>query len=156
MKIRPAAESDWPRVGELAEGLVRTHYAFDRSRFVHPDTLRASDYVERLRAEVDEGGAMVQVADANGVVAGYVFASIEPENWKELRHEAGYVHDLVVGEPFRQAGVGRALLASAIEWFAARRISRVMLWAASANADAQHLFRRMGFRDTMVEMTLER
>ncbi len=156
MTIRPARLDDWPRIGELAELLVRVHYAFDMRRFVHPDTLRAADYIDRLREEIERGHAMVRVADVDGRVAGYVFAGIEPESWKELRHDAGYVHDLVVDEAHRRAGLGRALVASALEWFHARGIARVMLWTAPANAGAQHLFRRVGFTPTMIEMTLDR
>jgi ribosomal protein S18 acetylase RimI-like enzyme len=156
MIIRPATLDDWPRIGELAALLVRTHYAFDAQRFVHPDTLRAADYIDRLREEADRDHAMVRVADVDGHVAGYVFAGIEPGNWKELRHDAGYVHDLVVDEAHRHAGVGRALVDSAIEWFGARGITRIMLWTAPSNAQAQQLFRRIGFKPTMIEMTLDR
>jgi len=156
MIIRPPAPDDWPSIGELAELLVRTHYAFDARRFVHPDTLQAPDYIDRLREEVERGHAMVRVADVDGRVAGYVFAGIEPGNLKELRPDAGYVHDLVVGQAHRGAGIGRALVASAVEWFHAHGIERVMLWTASSNTQAQQLFRDIGFTPTMIEMTLDR
>ena len=156
MAIRPATVGDWQRIGELAELLVRTHYAFDRQRFFHPDKLRADAYQAHLRDEIAVGRAAVFVADLGGIIAGYVFAGIEPESWKELRHEAGYIHDLAVDDNYRRAGIGRALLASAIEWFAGRGVSRVMLWTAPANAGAQALFGDLGFRLTMIEMTLER
>ena len=155
MTIRPAAAADWPAVGTLAAELVRAHHAFDRSRFFHPDKLRADVYTSHLRQEIDHGHAVVLVADVNGEIAGYVFAGIEPESWKELRYEAGYVHDLVVEERFRHRGLGRALIESAVNWFGARNITRVMLWSAAQNADAQKLFRRVGFRPTMIEMTLD-
>ena len=97
MTIRsPVDGGDWARVGELAEVLVRTHYAFDSRRFVPPDTLRAPDYIARLREEVDRGDAVVLVAEVDGAIAGYVFAGVEAASWKDLRDEAGYVHDLVV------------------------------------------------------------
>jgi GNAT superfamily N-acetyltransferase len=156
MMIRPATPDDWPRIGELAELLVRTHYAIDRSRFVHPDTLRGTVYTSAVRDEIARGDAMLNVADDDGQVIGYVFAGIEPGNWKELRHEAGYVHDLVVDETRRHGGVGGALLASAIDWFAARGMTRMMLWTAPSNVEAQRLFARVGFRPTMVEMTFVR
>ena len=145
MTIRFATGRDWPRIGELGELLVRAHHGFDPSRFLHPDALRADTYIARVRAESDRGDAMVAVADAGDRVVGYVFAAVEPESWKELRHQAGFIHDLAVDESHRRAGVGRALLASAIDWFAARGVPRVMLWSAAPNAGAQQLFRDAGF-----------
>jgi len=156
MIIRPALAGDWSRVGELAERLVRMHYDFDSSRFVHPSTLGANAYTAHVQDEMDRGNAVVHVADTDGRVVGYVFAGVEPENWKELRPQAGFIHDLVVDEAHRRAGVGHALMASALDWFGARGIKRVMLWSAPANAGAQRLFRSMGFRPTMMEMTLDR
>jgi GNAT superfamily N-acetyltransferase len=155
MTIRPAAADDWPRIGELAELLVRAHFAFDPMRFIHPSALEGHDYTRRVREEIDRGHAMVAVAELHGRIAGYVFAGVEPESWKELRREAGYVHDLVVDDAHRRAGVGRALIASAVDWFNARGITRIMLWTAPQNAGAQRLFHRVGFRQTMIEMTLD-
>src|SRR5204863_1425022 len=139
--------------GELAEVLVRTHYAFDASRFIPPEALRGTDYVSLVREEIARGHATVFVADDQHHVIGYVFVGVEPGNWKELRHDAGYIHDLVVDERDRRSGVGGALLAAAMNWFDARGIARVMLWTAPSNAAAQRLFRRLGFRATMIEMT---
>ena len=156
MIIRPALAGDWPRVGELAERLVRMHYDFDSSRFVHPGALSANVYTAHVQDEIDRGNGVVHVADQDGRVVGYVFAGVEPENWKELRHQAGYIHDLVVDSAHRRTGVGHALIASAVDWFAARGVKRVMLWSAPQNADAQRLFRSVGFRPTMIEMTLDR
>ena len=113
MTIRPAEDGDWERIGVLGEILVDTHYAFDCRRFMPPDSLRADAYVSHLREEIAPGLAVVLVAKVSGAVVGYVFAGIEPESWKDLRHEAGYIHDLVVDAAHRRGGVGRALIASA-------------------------------------------
>jgi GNAT superfamily N-acetyltransferase len=148
--------NDWTRVGELAESLVHAHCAFDAFRFLDPGSLPASLYTSRVQAEIARGHATLLVAESDGEIVGYVFAGIEPESWKELRHEAGFVHDLVVSEHHRVGGIGSALLASALEWFEARGIQRIMLWTAQENAGAQRLFGRVGFRPTMIEMTLDR
>ena len=153
MTIRPAGASDWARIGDLAEVLVAAHYAYDDSRFIPLERLRGDVYTSRVREIVAVGHGTVLVADVDGRIVGYVFAGVEPENWKELRHEAGYVHDLVVDESARRGGVGAALLESAIAWFQSRGVTRVMLWTAPQNVQAQSLFRRMGFRTTMMEMT---
>jgi ribosomal protein S18 acetylase RimI-like enzyme len=153
MTIRPAAAADWPRVGELAGLLVRMHHQFDPSRFVHPRTLGADAYIAHLHEELGRGGSMVHVAEDGGQIVGYVFAGIEPESWKELRQRAGYIHDLVVDEAHRRLGVGRALVASALDWFAARGVRQTLLWSGHANAAAQRLFLSLGFRPTMIEMT---
>jgi ribosomal protein S18 acetylase RimI-like enzyme len=156
MTIRPVSDADWPRVGELGELLVRTHHAFDASRFLDPAMLRADVYASRLKRALAEEDAMIAVAEVDGVVAGYVFAGIEPESWKELRHRAGVIHDVIVDPDYRGSGVGRALLANAIDWCTARGLRRVMLGSASSNVAAQRLFRDVGFRPTMIEMTLDR
>lgn len=153
MTIRPVTVNDWPRVGELAELLVRTHHAFNPSRFIHPDTLRGDVYTSRVQAEIARGHAMVHVAEVGGRIVGYVFAGLEPESWKELRHDAGYLHDLVVDEDHRHRRIGGALVTAALEWFEARGVVRIMLWTAQQNVDAQRLFHRVGFRPTMIEMT---
>ena len=154
MTIRPVTPEEWHHVRRLAEQLVSTHHAFDANRFVPLSTLGADAYTQRLREEIDRGDAVVLVADVHGQIGGYVFAGIEPGNWKELRHDAGYVHDLVVDPAFQRKGTGRALLTTAAEWIRGRGITRVMLWTAPANTAAQELFRQAGFRPTMIEMTL--
>jgi ribosomal protein S18 acetylase RimI-like enzyme len=153
MTIRPVAVHDWPRIGELAELLVRTHHAFNPARFIHPDRLRGDLYASRVQAELARGQAMVHVAEMDGRIVGYVFAGVEPDSWKELRDQAGYVQDLIVDPDFRNRRIGSSLVAAAVEWFEARGVARIMLWTAQQNVDAQHLFHRAGFRPTMIEMT---
>jgi GNAT superfamily N-acetyltransferase len=153
MTTRPVAATDWPTIGELSELLVRTHHAFNPSRFIHPDRLPGELYTSRVQAEIARGHAMVHVAEMDGRIVGYVFAGLEPESWKELRYEAGYIHDIVVDQDYRKQKIGDALLGAAFEWFEARGVVRIMLWTAQENIDAQRLFHRLGFTPTMIEMT---
>ena len=88
-------------------------------------------------------------------MAGYVYAGLEPMSWKELRGEAGFVHDVAVDPSARRLGIAAALLDAAIEWLKEQGAPRVVLWTAEQNADAQRLFARVGFRRTMIEMTKE-
>jgi ribosomal protein S18 acetylase RimI-like enzyme len=63
------------------------------------------------------------------------------------------VHDLVVDETARGAGLGTALLEEAARWLAARGMPQIILGTAQSNTAAQRLFARLGFRRTMIEMT---
>ena len=135
--------------------LMRTHYAFDRERFLAPGTGAERGYASFLGNVLDSSEVGVFVAEQDGAVIGYVYAALEPLSWKELRGPAGFIHDVAVAEAVRRSGVATKLLETAIEWLRDRGAPRVMLWTAAPNAAAQMLFRRLGFRDTMVEMTME-
>jgi ribosomal protein S18 acetylase RimI-like enzyme len=153
--IRRAAHADLEVLGRLGALLMRTHYAFDRHRFLPPGDDPEGGYAWFLGTQLTEPDVVVYVADRAGEIVGYVMAGLEPLSWKELRGPAGFIHDIVVDERARHAGVARALLIAAIDWLRGRGVPRVMLWTATQNERAQHLFEASGFRRTMIEMTLE-
>ena len=153
--IRSATPSDLDTLGRLGALLMRTHYVFDRQRFLPPGDDAEDGYAWFLEAQLREPDAVVLVADRDGIVDGYVYAALEPLSWKELRGPAGFVHDLVVDEAARGQGVARELLDAAVRWLTERGAPRVILWTATDNSRAQRLFDAAGFRTTMKEMTLE-
>jgi GNAT superfamily N-acetyltransferase len=154
--IRPARTDDLPALGRLGALLVRAHHDFDAHRFMAPGPHPEEGYAWFLGTQIDSDEALVLVAERDDVIVGYVFASVEPLSWKELREEAGFIHDLLTIEAMRGRGVGHALLDAAIAWLFDKGMPRVMLWTAEANHEAQALFAHRGFRRTMVEMTIER
>jgi ribosomal protein S18 acetylase RimI-like enzyme len=151
--VRRAREDDIPALGRLGASLMRTHYAFDPSRFLAPGFRADEAYARFLGDQLDADDVAVFVAERDGAVVGYVYAGIEPKSFKELRDVAGFVHDVVVDESARGAGIGSRLVETAAEWLAGRGMRRIMLWTAEQNAPAQRLFARLGFRRTMIEMT---
>ena len=153
--IRRATTNDLPALGRLGALLLRAHYAFDPHRFMAPGGTPDDEYAWFLGSQLGESAVAVFVADEDGEVLGYVYAGIEPQSWKELREEAGFIHDVVVDERGRRMGLATRLIEAAAEWLKSRGMARVVLWTADANADAQRLFTRLGFRRTMVEMTKE-
>ena len=153
--IRRADERDLEAVGRLGACLLRAHYEFDRLRFMAPRENTEEGYAWFLGTQLHRDDAAVFVAERAGRVVGYVYAGIEPQSWKELREEAGFIHDVFVDETARHAGVATALLDAAVEWLAGRGMPRVVLWTAASNDAARRLFERLGFRHTMTEMTRE-
>ncbi len=155
VSIRPAERRDLDALGRLGALLMRTHYAFDQQRFLAPGDRVEAGYGSFLGSLLDSHDDCLFVAEQEGTVLGYVWAALEPMSWKELRGPAGFVHDLAVVDAARRAGVGTQLVDAAIEWLRARKAPRVVLWTAASNRSAHTLFARLGFRDTMIEMTKE-
>lgn len=155
VRIRPATESDAPALGRLGASLLRLHYGFDHQRFLAPRANSEEGYAWFLGSQLREADATVFVADRAGDVVGYIYAGIEPLSWKELRDEAGFIHDVVVDDAHRGGGIASALIEAASLWLRAKGAPRVILWTAERNHAAQRLFEQAGFRRTMIEMTRE-
>ncbi|MGE0461863.1 MAG: N-acetyltransferase family protein [Vicinamibacterales bacterium] len=155
MVIRRATREDRAALGRLGALLMTMHYEFDRRRFLAPGEHAEEGYADFLASQLEDPDSLVLVAEHDGTVVGYCYAGIEPLSWKELRDKAGFIHDLFVDPAARGQGAGEALARAAIAWLRERGLPRVMLWTAPGNTTAQTLFRKAGFRETMIEMTLE-
>jgi ribosomal protein S18 acetylase RimI-like enzyme len=153
--IRKAEPGDLSSLGRLGAMLMRTHYAFDPRRFLTPGEGAERGYASFLGSVLDSDDGAVFVADDGGAITGYVYAALEPLSWKELRGPAGFIHDVAVSEEARRAGTGKELMAAAIAWLRERGAPRVILWTAAPNEAAKTLFKALGFRETMAEMTME-
>jgi ribosomal protein S18 acetylase RimI-like enzyme len=155
LRVRPARPGDLQALGRLGADLMRSHYAYDRQRFMPPGAHPEHGYASFLGSLLDRSDVAIFVAEVAGAVAGYVYAGVEPISWKELRDECGYVHDLVVDDAHRGRGVGTLLMEAALGWMKERGLPRVVLCTAQSNDGAQRLFAHLGFRRTMIEMTRE-
>jgi ribosomal protein S18 acetylase RimI-like enzyme len=154
-EIRKAEARDLEALGRLGAMLMHTHYAFDHLRFLAPGRGAERGYASFLGSLLDADDACIFVAEDEGAVTGYVFVALEPLSWKELRGPAGFIHDVAVSDVARRAGVASRLMDAALVWLREKGAPRAILWTAAPNEAAQALFRRLGFRDTMIEMTLE-
>jgi len=155
MLIRRAEERDLEAVGRLGARLLRAHHEFDRLRFMAPRGNTEEGYAWFLGTQLQRDDAVVFVAERAAQVVGYVYAGIEPQSWKELREEAGFIHDVYVEEAARHGGIATALIEAAADWLAGLGMPRIVLWTAAPNDAARRLFERLGFRHTMTELTRE-
>lgn len=158
--IRPAERSDMAALGRLGAALVHLHCAMDAQRFMRAGDRLADGYAQFLGDQLRHTDAVVFVAEqrlpgGEPAIVGYAYAAVEPLSWLELREEAGFIHDLIVDESARGRGVARLLVEASCAWLRDRGMPRVLLHTASPNLPAQRLFTSLGFRPTMVEMTLE-
>lgn len=154
IQVRAATESDREQLGRFGGALMRQHHASDPRRFIqveHPE----AGYGRFLISQLADPNSLVLVAEHGGAVVGYVYAAVESTNWMELRGPCGVVHDVYVDEVARRLGAGRELMRAAIAWIRSKGRSQVVLLTKTRNEHAQHLFAALGFRPTMIEMTLD-
>jgi GNAT superfamily N-acetyltransferase len=153
--VRKAERHDLPSLGRLGAMLMRTHYAFDPQRFLAAEEGAERGYASFLGSMLRSDDNVIFVAEDEGAITGYVWAALEPLSWKELRGPAGFIHDLLVIEEARRTGTAKQLMDAAVAWLREQGAPRVILWTAAPNEPARTLFARLGFRETMVEMTME-
>ena len=155
INIRPAHTSDEATLGRLGAALMRQHHASDPRRFILTNRPEAG-YGRFLVSQLADPDCLVLVAERSSEIVGYVFADVESTSWRDLRGPCGFIHDVYVHESVRRQGTGQELLRAAIAWVHSKGLSQVVLWSKSGNDAAQHLFAKLGFRATMIEMTLDR
>jgi len=152
--IRPATASDREQLGRFGGALMRQHHAADPRRFLQVDQPEAG-YGRFLASQVANQDSLVLVAEDSGAVVGYVFATVEGTDWMELRGPAGVVQDVYVADASRHRGAGRQLVSAAIDWIRSKGRQQVVLLTKTKNEHAKSLFVSLGFRPTMIEMTMD-
>ena len=153
--IRPANQGDAQVLGKFGTRLTALHHEFDPRRFIAPTPGTPATYGSFLATQIGRADAVLLVAEAEGELAGYVWAGVEGTDYMALRGPAGVVYDLFVDPARRRQGTGRLLLHAAIRALKERGSERVVLSTAYRNEAARALFAAEGFRPTMVEMTRE-
>ncbi len=152
--IRDMTAGDLDAVSLLAEQLVLLHHAWDRTRFfTTPDIARG--YHRYFGSQLKEKEVLLLTAEVDGVVAGYLFGTLESRDWAKLLDAHGAIHDIFVSVSHRKQGVAQALMAEAKSRFTQLGARQVVLYSAASNVEGQALFKRIGYRPTMVEMTLD-
>ena len=152
--IRDMTAGDLDAVSLLAEQLVLLHHSWDPTRFfTTPDIARG--YHRYFGSQLKEKEVLLLTAEVDGVVAGYLFGTLESRDWAKLLDAHGAVHDVFVGAAHRRQGVAQGLMSEARVRFERLGARQMVLYSAASNGEGQALFRRIGFRPTMVEMTLD-
>jgi ribosomal protein S18 acetylase RimI-like enzyme len=152
--VRPAKPEDLPAVSRLAAELVRMHHRLDPPRFMLIEPVE-DGYQWFFSREIKRKAARILVAEDQGAIVGYAYATLEERNWNDLLDACGKLNDIYVDGSARRRGVARALVDATFAWFRERNAPRVVLLSAWQNPEAHAFFESLGFRKTMVEMTAE-
>jgi ribosomal protein S18 acetylase RimI-like enzyme len=154
VQVRAARPKDLPAVSRLAAELVRLHHRLDPPRFMLIEPIE-DGYQWFFSREIKRKGALILVAEDEGKIIGYAYATLEARNWNDLLDACGKLNDIYVDPAARRHGVGRALATETLAQLRARGAPRVVLLSAWQNPEAHKFFEGLGFRRTMLEMTTE-
>ena len=163
--VREMTAADVPAVGRMAGKLVRMHHALDPQRFIELHNPEEG-YGRYLGGELSNSRVVLlvveraperapQTHDERENVVGYAYARLEPRNYNDLLDAHGKLHDVYVEERARGNKLGEALVREVVRRLTEKGAPRIVLSTAVQNEHAQRLFKSLGFRTTMLEMTRE-
>ncbi|MGO8047048.1 N-acetyltransferase family protein [Rhizobium johnstonii] len=153
--IRPATEADAAVLGNYGASLMSLHHNWDPARFIPAGPATPEKYGRWIASQIPLDNLVILVAEERATIIGYVYGAFEGPDYMALRGPAGVIHDIFVDPDKRRKGIGRELLRRAIANLSGKGASQIVLSTAYQNQDGQALFKRMGFRATMIEMTMD-
>ncbi len=151
--VRRAAVDDAATIADLALALFAQHRDYDPARFAKLGDRggAARYYLSRANTET----SAVFVAESDGSVIGFAYLEYEGLDYANLLENAVWLHDLYVVEAARGSGAGKLLIESAASFGKQIGADKLVLSVAARNYAAHEFFGHLGFRETMIEMTLD-
>lgn len=151
--FRYAAAADLPAIEPLWRGL------YDH-QILHGMTLpvpaAAFEAWEKSIAPALGRFAVVSLAERDGCLVGFVAGRVRALPPFFGGGSAGFISEVFVSDAARGAGVGRQVLAHALDWFTSQAITRVELQVVSGNPDAIRFYEELGWHQELVQMVWER
>jgi GNAT superfamily N-acetyltransferase len=156
MLVEPAVAADYDAICDLLAEGDRLHV--EKTPDVFCARAGPARTMQWLLARIGAADRAVLVARDDGGVVGVVEVSMKPPRAGDglVQRRVAIIDDVVVREPYRGRGIGRALLEAAHRWATARGAAAVQLHVWSWNERARQLYERMGYatRGLVMEVSL--
>ena len=150
--IRGARVGDEEPIAELFLKLVDQHIDYDPDRFSKFVTVKGAAEFYKSRFDVSE--AAVLVAEVENRIVGFAYIEFQRLDYENLLENAAWLHDIFIDSDERSVGLGKRLLEAARNAANELGADKLLLTVAARNKVAQDFFEKAGFRQTMLEMTL--
>jgi len=98
-------------------------------------------------------GYRAWVAEIDDALAGFLDLFVFPD----VAHGAliAIINTLIVGEPFRERGLGKRLLHAAVDHSSREKAAEVHVWTEFDNARAIQLYKSVGFAERALLLELD-
>ena len=140
--ITPATIADIPQLVELLNQL------FSIEKDFQPDRERQVRGLHLLISEPERGIIMV-ARNVEGKAVGMVSAQLVISTAQGA--PSAWVEDMVISPEYRGAGIGKALLQSALDWSREKDATRAQLLVDTENDSAIGYYRHLGWETTQLQ-----
>ncbi len=142
------------RIDDLSEMRRIARISHTDTRFFYDDRFPREQceslYETWIQSSFEGFAQAVFVSDVKGSVGGYVTCHRSKES------DEGSIGLIAVDVPHQGKGLGRQLVAAAMEWFIAQNVRRVSVVTQGRNMAAQRLYARTGFIPRTLELYYHR
>jgi ribosomal protein S18 acetylase RimI-like enzyme len=142
--LRSAHESDLDRLVQLSVQLAEHDIALGQRRPLRWAADPTDSIAQALR-DPTQHHVTVVVDERNDVIGACRTSLMGDEH-----PCAAHIHDLIIEEPYRSKGLGRALLDDAIEWCAEKGVDEVCLGVAPLSMRSRRFYELSGFEETSI------
>ena len=143
--LRVANESDLERLVQLSRQLADHDIALGQRRPLRWSADPTAPIARALQNPAEHRVTVVVVGDRSEVIGACHTALMGNEH-----PCAAHVHDLIIDEPYRGQGLGRALLDDAMEWCAEKGVDEVCLGVAPLSTRSRSFYERYGFEEVSI------
>lgn len=153
--LRAAGARDIPEIQRLYRQLDRHHAELLPGIFRPVDgDARGNDVVQKW---IERDDADYLLAELDGEVVGFINLqrSNHPKYPMFRPHDFALIENAMVDKPCRGKGIGKALLAAAIEWARGRDLRHVQTTVWHGNAGAREFYLHQGFSPMTVRLELD-
>jgi GNAT superfamily N-acetyltransferase len=144
-RIRRATRDDTDAIARLWRELLDLHAGIDPVHGLRGGGGAA--LAVEVRRALGAAAAALWVAEQHAGVVGFCLARHEQAPPLAVEASRVVVTELLVERTARRRGIGRALVAAALDWARAGGAARVEVRVAARNAEGQAFWRAQGFGD---------
>ena len=105
----------------------------------------------RLRQQMNSKNFKFFVAEQNNII-GFLSLQIKKNPALVKEKKQGYIYNLYVKPKFRNKSIGKKLIKQSMDWMKSQGIREIFLSVYDHNPRAKKLYRKLGFKDYMMEM----
>jgi len=144
--IRPAVNTDLPKLAEFLQTLVDAERPFD------PTLKEGEIFYYDIQELISDKATEIMVVESNNEIIGSGYAQIRSAKPYERHEVFGYLGFMFVSSEFRGQGISGLLLTALKKWILDQGITEVRLQVYDENEAAVRAYEKAGFKKIVTTM----